>query len=505
MMKYTKILQISLMISSFLSIAKVCAQQNNNASNIEQTITLEEIISLASKKSLYAFKAKRKYGVNYWQFRAFKSSLLPKIDFETRPFTFNRALIERYDSEQNIDVFRQQQTINSFANLSISQNIGATGTQLFINSSFNRLENFGDFQTESYNATPVRIGLVQPIMAFNTFKWQQKTAPLEYEKAKQDFLYELQTINLKCVDLFFNWALASKKVEIAKENQASAQKLFKIGKKRYDVIAIERDELLNLELDVYNANTNLTQNLQTLQKAEAELRLFLRDQLPESVLPELPELITDLRIDLNKAIELAYQNNPDILDLKIKKIEALRDLDEAIKNNRFDLSLSASYGLNQQANTFVDAYGRFLDQQMVSVQLSVPILDWGERKGNIKTAKMNKDVIEIELQQNEDTYKQDVTQNVLDFNLQKELVDGALRTRDIAKESYQLTEQRFLSGNVDFLNLTSSRRAWQQANENYIVALQNYWNLYYKVQQLTLYNFINNNPLTQDFDTILSN
>lgn len=502
-MKYIKIKQLGLYICMMVMYTKMVAQQQDTLSTIHQNITLDAILKLASKHSLDVFKAKRKYGVNYWEFRSFKSSLLPTINFETRPFTFNRALVERYDSEQNIDVFRQQQTINSFANLSISQNIGATGTRLFINSSFNRLENFGDFQTESYNAMPVRIGLVQPIMAFNTFKWQKRTAPLEYQIAKQDLIYELQTINLKSVDLFFNWALASKKVEISNENKASAEKLFNIGKKRYELIAIERDELLNLELDVYNANISLTQNIQTLQRTETELKLFLRDQLPQDAIPELPELISNLHIDLNKAIAFAYENNPDILDLKLRKVEALRDLDKAIKDNRFDLSLNASYGLNQQANTFVDAYGRFLDQQMVAIQLNVPILDWGERKGKIKTAKMNSDVIDIELQQNEDTYKQDITLNVLDFNLQKELVLGALRTSEISKESYKLTEHRFLSGSVDFLNLTSSRKAWQSANENYIQTLQSYWTLYYKLQQLTLYNFINDHVLIQDFETIL--
>lgn len=205
MIKYSKIKQIVLCVCVLISSSQLEAQQQDSLITTHQTITLNDILKLASKNSLDVFKAKRKYGVNYWQFRSFKSSLLPKIDFETRPFTYNRALIERYDSELNIDVFRQQQTINSFANLSLSQNIAATGTRLFINSSFNRLENFGNFQTESYNATPVRIGLSQPIMAFNPFKWQQKTAPIEFQKAKQDFLYELQTINLKSVDLFFKW------------------------------------------------------------------------------------------------------------------------------------------------------------------------------------------------------------------------------------------------------------------------------------------------------------
>lgn len=486
------------------STHSVFAQNMGDVLSSEKKISLQDVLSLASKNSLDAFKAKRKYGVNYWQYKSFKSSLLPKINFESRPFTFNRALVKRYDSEQNIDVFREQQTLSTFANVSITQNIRATGTSLFINSSFDRLVNSGISRIENYNATPVRIGLIQPLMAFNAFKWEHKTAPLEYQKAKQDFIYELQTINLKTVDLFFNWVLASKKVEIAKENKESAEKLFKIGKKRYDLGSIERNDVLNLELDVYNANTSLTQNQQILEKGHAALKLFLRDELPNNTVPKLPELISNLQIDIAEATSLANTNNPNIINLKLKKVEALRDLDQAIKENRFDLSLTASYGLNQQANTFRDAYGNLLDQQMIAIQFSMPILDWGERKGKIKTAKMNKDVVDIELQQEEDIFKQDITLKVIDFNLQKELVDGALKTSEIARESYEITKKRFLLGNLDYLMLTSSRQAWQLATEQYIQSLLNYWKLYYEVQQLTLYDFINKSLIEKDFDTILN-
>lgn len=501
----TKLIYILFVGCCLLSINKVMAQKTEILLSSENKMSLNDILDLASKNSLEAFKAKRKYGVNYWQFKSFKSSLLPKINFVARPFTFNRALVERYDSQQNIDVFRQQQNLNTFANVSVNQNIRATGTSVFINSSFNRLKNSGDFDTESYNATPVRLGLIQPLMAFNRFKWEHKTAPLQYQKAKQEFIYELQTINIKTVDLFFNWALASKKVGIAKENKQSAEKLFKIGKRRYGLGSIEKNDLLNLELDVYNANTSLTQNEQTLEKAEAALKLFLRDALPNNTFPELPELISNLQIDIAKATNLANINNPEVIALKLKKVEALRDLDRSIKDNRFDLSVTASYGLNQQSNTFRDAYGNLLDQQMVSVNFSIPILDWGERKGKIKTARMNKDVVDIELQQNEDKFNQDITQKVIDFNIQKELVEGALKTSEIARESYEITEKRFLSGRLDLLNLTSSRQAWQSATERYIQSLLSYWRLYYQVQQLTLYDFINNIPIEQNFDTIIDN
>lgn len=488
-----------LLFFGFVSKAQELEQTQLN----QNVLTLNDILNLAHENSLEAFKAKRKYGVGYWEYRAFKSSLLPKIDLNLRPLTYNKSFVQRYDSDQNIDVYRSQQNLNSYANISATQDIGSTGTNLFINSNFNRLENFGLIENESYNVTPFSVGLIQPIMAFNRFKWDKKIAPLKYEKAKKDFIYEQQTINIKALQLFFNWALASKKLDIAKENKATIENLFNIGKRRYDIGSIEKDDVLNLELDLYNANITLTQSEQELDKSLSELELFLREDLPSNIVPELPELISNLQIDADKAIEYAYTNNPDFINLRLRKTEALRDLDQAVKENRFDLSVTASYGLNQQANVLNNVYRDFLDQQMVAIQFSVPILDWGERRGNIQTAKMNKEVADIEIQQDEDTYKQSIALKVNNFNLQKELVIGALHTSDISNESYKITEKRFLSGQVDLLNLSSSRKAWQQSTESYIQSLQVYWTLYYELQQLTLYNFINNSTLKQDFDTVL--
>jgi len=165
--------------------------------------------------------------------------------------------------------------------------------------------------------------------------------------------------------------------------------------------------------------------------------------------------------------------------------------------------LRGSYGLNQNANTFRDAYGRLLEQQMIAIQMNIPLLDWGERKGNIKTAKMNNEVSEIAVQQESDKLSQQLSLKIIDFNLQRQLVTVALRTSEISKSSYDVTEKRFLSGSIDLLRLTSARKAWQAASENYITSLYNYWKFYYEVQQLTLYDFQNNSTISKNFDEIL--
>lgn len=466
-------------------------------------ISLEETLQLATKNSLDAFKAKRQYAIDYWKYKSFEAKLLPRVDLNLRPFTYNRSLVKRYNPTNNIDEFRQEQSLNMFSELSLSQNIMATGAQVFINSNFNKLINYGDNTIENYSTTPIRIGIFQPLMAFNELKWANKTALLEYEKAKKEFIFNQQKINIQAISLFFTWALNSAKVTIAQETKSNAEKLFTIAKKRYEIGAIEKDDLLNLELESFTSKTNLSKALQELELIISDLKIFLNKENLDEFEPDLPVLISKLKINLSEAEEYMQQNNPDLLNTAIEKINGERDLDKVTKENRFELSINASYGLNQQSDTFSDAYRNFLDQQIVGVTFSMPILDWGERKGNIKVAKMTKELNDITIQQTINDLKRQLVLKVKNFNLQEEQVTVSLRAKEISSDSYKITEKRFLSGKVDLLRLLTSRKAWQTATEQYIQNLQLYWEYYYEVQQLTLYNFLEEKTLKESFESAL--
>ncbi|MFY0631710.1 MAG: TolC family protein [Flavobacteriaceae bacterium] len=476
---------------------------NNMQAQQLQKISLEEIVQLANKNSLDAFKAKRQYAIDYWKYKSFKARFLPRIDLNFQPFTYNRLLTKRYDPVANIDVYRQQQSLNMFSELSLTQNIMATGTKVFVNSNFNRLINYGDQTINNYSTTPIRIGINQPLMAFNELKWLNKTALLEYEKAKKDFIFNEQKINIDITALFFKWALNSARVAIAKETKANAERLYKIAKKRYEIGAIEKDDLLNLELESFTSKTDLLKVVQELETVIADLKLFLNKEDIEIYEPVLPSLISKLKISLPEAEGYMNQNNPDLLNSAIRSINAQRDLDKVTKENRFELSIDASYGLNQQSNSFANAYRNFLDQQIVAIRFSMPILDWGERKGIIKTAKMTKEVTDIEIQQTVNDVKRQLVLKVRSFNLQEQQVSAALRAKEISGQSYEITEKRFLSGKVDLLRLLNSRKAWQTATEQYIQSLELYWTYYYEVQQITLYNFLEKRTLKESFESIL--
>lgn len=481
----------------------ICSLIKGNAQE-KRPISMSEVMEMAYLNALDAFKSKRQYVSSYWEYRSFQAQLLPKIDLSLQPFTFNRSFIQRYDPINNIDVFRQQRNLNTFGQVSLSQNVMITGATIFINSSFNRFVNFSDNDIlQSYNTTPIRIGINQPIMAFNELKWQNQTAELEYKRARKEYLLRREELNIKTIELFFNWALAKNGLQIAEENKKTNSRLYEIGKKKYPLGTIQKDDLLTLELETFTANTDLVKAKQEFQEVISELQIFLEIEDVELFFPELPEVISGIKIDIAEAYELARKNNPELINLDILDINAARDLDRVLKENRFSLSVNASYGLNQQSEEFSNAYSNFLDQQMVSIQFRMPLLDWGEGKGNIQKAKMDKELADIQNEQTKNEIQQLLKQNVNSFNLQKDLVAVALRAREIAQESYKITEKRFLTGKVDLLRLLSARRLWHKSSQDYIQSLWNYWKFYYSVRKMTLYDFIDRTTLEESFEQLL--
>jgi len=469
----------------------------------QKSISLEETIGLAQQKSLDAFKFRNLFLADYWNYQSYRSQQKPHLYWYITPMTYNRNITTRYDFENNVEVYRQTQTLNSYSSLSLSQNIVATGGNIFLETDINRLQNFGEQKITSWSTTPFRIGFSQPLFAYNSYKWQKKISPLEYETAKQDYIQSVQDINIKAVSLYFNLLLAQQQMDIAAKNVEASKKLLEIGQQRFEIASIQHEELLDLELSKFNAEIELAQADKAFKKAAFNLRSFLGLSEEQELKSSVPVLPADLRIDSQTAVELAKMLNPNIMGLKRQLIVAESNLEKAKRNEKFTAKLNASYGLNQTSEQFSSAYNKPLDQQMVGLTLTVPLLDWGDRRGQREMAQNQKEVVDIEVKQAMIDFEQEVTLKVIDFNLQAQVVESARQANELAKKSFELTQKRFVLGNADVLKLTSSMKAMQSASEKYINSLAAYWQYFYEVQRLTLYDFVSKKSLSANFEAMI--
>lgn len=463
-------------------------------------LSLAQVLETAEKTSLDAFRNKNMYLADYWSYRSFRASRLPSLDLNFRPVDFRRTTIKRYDSGQDIEVYREQQTFESYANLSLTQNVPLTGAKIYLDSDLSRLINVGDNDLTTFSATWARIGIVQPLLGYNRFKWEKKLAPLKFEKAKKEYLQNMQNTKIKVLQLYFGLLLAKTHKEIALANMAASDTLYNIGKKKFKILSVQREELLDLELAKFNAEIEAVKARQDEEKANFNLASFLGMDKNTVIAAQVPNIYSNLEINIDSALQKAINNNPEILQIQQARIEADRDLDKAVKENRFSMDLTASFGLNQYGNEIQDAYNNPLDQQIVLFGIKVPLLDWGNRKGKKLMAEKNKEVVYIEQEQKLKDFEQNILLKVMDFNLQGRLVESARRANLIAQESYRLTKKRFLSGQADVLKINTAMQARQNAREKYINSIYTYWQFYYEIQKLTIYDFMNNKNIEMNVE-----
>lgn len=463
-------------------------------------LDLKKTIALANDSSLSAFRYQNMYLSGYWEYRTYKAARLPSLTLNMTPAQYNRNITRRYDSQQDIDVYREQQMFSAGAGLSLVQNFDLLGGTFYMNTQMDYMRNFGDSKSTQFSAIPFRIGYQQNLLGFNAFRWDRKIEPLKFEKVKKQYLYHAESVSEEAVGYFFSLAMAQADYKLALDNVATTDTLYAIGEQRKKIASISQADLLTLKLDRVNAR-NALQNAQIARKrAMSALATFLnmdRNTYIEIDLPARPQAIS---ISVDRATALARENNPVYLEQKQNVWEAEREVDRTRKESRFNASFNASVGFNQVADNIGDAYRKLLQQDLVSFTVSVPLVDWGVRKGKYNMAKNNLNVVKIAARQEEISLEEDVMMTVSDFNVQQDMIASAEEALDLAELAYEQTRKRFIIGKADINSLTLALNRQQEAQKNYIQAMQNYWLNYYKIRKLTLHDFESGLSLSDRFD-----
>jgi len=493
-----------------ISLSVTCFSQQT------MKLTLDDALNLAQSQSLQAFLVKNTYLANYWQFKSYKANYLPALSFKSQLINYSNANQLRYNSVTQTEDYVRTQTLNSNASLYLTQNVGVTGGTFFIQSDLFRNKNFGDQAYTQFSSRPFQIGYRQDLFGYNRFKWERKLEPKKYRQAMLEYLHDVESTNLLTCNYFFNTVMAKVNYEMAQFNYHNTDTLLQIAKKRYELGTIKKDELLELELNLNNAKIKVKETQMQYRKNKEALTTFLR--LPEGAELELllPDAV-DFVVPEDKALQLALERNAKMLEQQVKLLEAQRDVARTRAENRFQANLNISYGINK-ADGYYDytndtpvngeignVYRPDFDQyQQLGVDLFIPILDWGRRKGQYKMAKSRQEITKISAEQTITAFRQDVITKVLEFNLQYEKVMSVAKSDTLAMYSYELTSARFRKGNVDVLKLTSSQQAKDNARFQYINALYQYWTDYFTVRKLTLYDFINDQTLEEDFVKLIN-
>lgn len=455
-------------------------------------LTLEQVIDIASGQSPDALIAKHRFRRSYWQYRSYKATYLPHVTLQGEIPNISREF-RQIPVPDGPDIFQYNSLSNTQLSLFVNQRVGFTGGSLFMRSSLQRLDNFyTDSTLTSWQSVPFIVGYSQPIFQFNEYRWDRKIEPLRYEKAKREYLEAKEQVRITAVNHFFNLLLAQIEKEIAMKNLFNYDTLFNIAKGRFNLGKIAENELLQLELNYLRAESAVDQADLNYENMLFKLKSYLRLKT-ESRIELLPPVKTiHFPVSAAEAIAEARKNTSQSLEFEERLLSAESEVRRAKMDGRFDADLYLEYGLTQSAYSFDEVYTNPEDQQRLSLGVTVPIVDWGVAKGNIRMAESSQELEITSVEQEVIDFEQNIFLEVMQFNMQEDQIKIAAKADTVAQKRFDVTQKRYMIGKVnDVLELNNAQIDNDNAKKGFYQALRSYWINFYQLRKSTLYDFEN--------------
>lgn len=467
-----------------------------------QQLTLTDAIRIGTENSLDAKLARFSFMSEYWTYRSFKAELLPSVNLGGTLMNFDHSKVSTRNYDTGRINYVDNNTLTNSFTLSLDQNIVATGGTISLQSYLYRLDQY-DYDSRLYNSQPLRINYTQPLRAFNSLKWEKKTAPLEYQKAQREYLEQMEDVRVTVVGLFFSVLSAQSVYQQSEATLSDRRRLMDMARKRFEIGTTSKSEVLQLELSLLNAEVERTKSQLSLRNSLFSLFNYLRVTDYDSVQLVPPFTLPDLQINASEVLERALANSSHNLDQKVTLLESEKALAQAKASRGLQMTLTGEVGFNQTSDHFANAYRHMNDNEIVGVTFSLPIFDWGVSRGQKKMAEANLEVTRTQLEKDHEEYVQDLQTKVLEFNILASQCRNAQRAQDIADERYDITRRRFENGAVSVTDLNTAQQEAETARAQYITELETFWSSYYALRKATLYDWVMHTDLTADFDQLV--
>lgn len=464
-------------------------------------MSLDEAIALARVRSVDAAEALDELRTAYWEWRSYRADQLPELRLE--------ATLPRYSKQYNAYMnelgnysFVANNFLEAQGTLSLTQNVRLTGGTVSLSTSLDYLRQFGSNASNRFMSIPIALTINQPIFGTNHMRWNSRIEPVRYSEAKAAFLSATEDVSCLAVQYYFSLLLSCENLAIAEQNLANAEKLYTVAQEKRKMGQISENDLLQMELNLLDARSDHTDCLSSQKADMFNLRSFLDLEQDVEIVPQIPDSVPQVTISFNDALDRALANNKFAKNMMRRQLEADYEVARA-KGNLRQISLVAQIGYSGTDTEFNDAYRRLRSNQVASIGVSIPLLDWGKRRGQVKVAESNRRVTESRLRREAMNFNQELFILIERFCNQQSQLSIATRASEIALKRYDTNVQTYMIGRISTLDLNDSQTKKDTALRQYVNELYLFWSYWYQIRSLTLYDYLNHGDINADIERII--
>ena len=278
--------------------------------------------------------------------------------------------------------------------------------------------------------------------------------------ARQELKAVEQNVLLKAVDAYASILAAEKKLKITEDNLNLSDKQVELDKSRYERGAIKLSDLAQSESSFAGAKAKFIRAQNDLLVNEQNF-INIVGYKPDE-LNKINNLNLKLPQNIDEALKLASENNPDLLiaELKLKKSDYL------LKDALEVFAPKASVSFEVSENSDVSSTINERDQSQFEAKVEIPIYSGGKNYSFYNEKRALKTSSELDFQDAKNTTKKNATNIWSEYQLKKSELALANSQVKAAEIAYEGIVQEYESGARDTLDVLSSRSLLLEASLN---------------------------------------
>lgn len=451
-------------------------------------VTLADAVRMAQDRSHQSRAARAARDASRARGSQFSALLLPQLSLAGTLPQYNRSIISVLQPDGSTQ-FRGQQQTNASLSMRLTQKLPITGGDLFVSSSLARLGLSGTTTTETWSSVPLSIGLRQDIFRPNTAGWDRREQNVREERDERTYHEAMEDVALTTTDLLFGVYAARVALHNAESNATVNDTLYRINTGRYEVGKIGENDLLQSQLALLRSRSSLEAAQLEYQRALAALRLGLGLQSDVALDVTMPAVVPEFEADTTRAVTEARRNRAAVSDAELSDVQARRRVAEARLANGIGATIQASYGYNATGPQASLAYQNLLEARQFSVSVQLPLWQWGAHGAGVRAAEADRERAESQSEQSLEQVTMDARFAALQLTQARHTV-ALLKTADsVASVRFTVAYNRYVIGRISVDNLYIAQNEKDQALTQFVDGLRRYWQAYYRLRRVTLYDF----------------
>ena len=379
--------------------------------------------------------------------------------------------------------------------ISVSQRIKATGGTFTLNHSLSWLHEFSR-NANSYSTTPVFLSYTQSLMdGRKSMRFENRIQQLQKEHEERACVYtiaaEQESWALALVDACINGerlSLAEKDTVLADSLASIATKQMQLGR----LTALEHSEIALQKVDAH------LQRATALADYEESVRILTAktnadgdvqtDVLSVDVLPN--------EMSYQEVTEYVSRFNPFLSSQRLEMESASYKRYTAKRSTRFNADISVSYGLNQYATSFADAYRHPAQCQTVNLTLQIPVFQWGINRNKRVMAENTLAMTQISQQGKEEELQETMHSLVMAYNHTRRTLDMTEQRCVLARQRVDAAVMQFAYGKVSAKDVATIERDALESTRAYLTAKREIFAAYCALRTISLFDFVANQPVS---------